>query len=47
MLALELTEDEARMIRGYQFLTAKPMLIAPNIGKPTLLIHRRLPISPA
>jgi hypothetical protein len=31
--ALELTEDEARMIRGYQFLTAKPMLIAPNIGE--------------
>ncbi|NJL04428.1 MAG: redox-regulated ATPase YchF [Chloroflexaceae bacterium] len=28
-----ISEDEARMIRGYQFLTAKPMLIVVNIDE--------------
>ncbi len=31
--SLELEEDEERLIRGYQFLTAKPMLIVLNIGE--------------
>ncbi len=31
--AAELSDDEERMIRGYQFLTAKPMLIALNVGE--------------
>ncbi len=30
---LELTEDERRLLRGYQFLTIKPMLIVLNIGE--------------
>ncbi len=30
---LDLNEDEERLIRGYQFLTAKPMLIVLNIGE--------------
>ena len=30
---LDLTEDEARLLRGYQFLTQKPMLIVLNIGE--------------
>jgi len=31
--ALELSEEEERLIRGYQFLTAKPMLLVPNLGE--------------
>ncbi|NJN68535.1 MAG: redox-regulated ATPase YchF [Chloroflexaceae bacterium] len=31
--ALELSEEEERSIRGYQFLTAKPMLVVLNIGE--------------
>jgi len=31
--SLDLNEDEERLIRGYQFLTAKPMLIVLNIGE--------------
>ncbi len=34
--AVELTDEEDRMIRGFQFLTAKPMLIAMNIGEEQL-----------
>jgi GTP-binding protein YchF len=30
---LDLTEDERRLLRGYQFLTIKPMLIVLNIGE--------------
>jgi hypothetical protein len=33
---LELTDEEERMIRGYQFLTAKPLLIVFNIGEADL-----------
>jgi ribosome-binding ATPase YchF (GTP1/OBG family) len=33
MRDIELTEDEARLLRGYQFLSSKPMLIALNIGE--------------
>ncbi len=33
---LELTDEEERMIRGYQFLTAKPLLIVLNIGEADL-----------
>lgn len=29
----ELNADEERMIRGYQFLSAKPLLLVPNIGE--------------
>lgn len=32
----ELSEEEARLIRGYQFLTAKPLLIVLNIGEEQL-----------
>ncbi len=31
--ALALTEEEERLVRGYQFLTMKPMLLVPNIGE--------------
>lgn len=30
------TEDEARLLRGYQFLTAKPMLVVLNVGEEDL-----------
>lgn len=30
---LEFTEDERKLLRGYQFLTAKPMLLVLNIGE--------------
>lgn len=30
---IELTEDEERLLRGYQFLTAKPMLVVLNISE--------------
>ena len=30
---VELTEDEERLLRGYQFLTAKPLLLVVNIGE--------------
>lgn len=30
---VEMSDEEERMIRGYQFLTAKPMLLALNIGE--------------
>ena len=30
---IEFTEDEKRLLRGYQFLTQKPMLIVLNIGE--------------
>ncbi len=33
---LSLTRDEVRMIAGYQFLTAKPLLILVNIGEEQL-----------
>jgi len=33
---LSLTRDEVRMIAGYQFLTAKPLLILANIGEEQL-----------
>jgi GTP-binding protein YchF len=31
--AAEISDEEERMIRGYQFLTAKPLLIALNVGE--------------
>lgn len=31
--ALDLGEEEERLIRGYQFLTAKPLLLVPNLGE--------------
>ncbi len=31
--AVSMSAEEERLIRGYQFLTAKPMLIVPNIGE--------------
>jgi ribosome-binding ATPase len=31
--ALELSDEEERLIRGYQFLSAKPLLLLPNIGE--------------
>jgi GTP-binding protein YchF len=31
--SLELSEEEERLIRGYQFLTAKPLLLVPNIDE--------------
>jgi hypothetical protein len=34
--ALELSEEEERLIRGYQFLTAKPLLLVPNLGEDQL-----------
>lgn len=34
--ALALGEEEERLIRGYQFLTAKPLLLVPNIGEAQL-----------
>jgi len=34
---LDLSEDERKLIRGFQFLTAKPMLIVLNIGEEELV----------
>lgn len=34
--AVALSDEEERMIRGYQFLTAKPLLLVPNIGEAQL-----------
>ncbi|GAB4443436.1 MAG: redox-regulated ATPase YchF [Chloroflexi bacterium OHK40] len=34
--SLELSDEEERLIRGYQFLTAKPLLLVPNIGEAQL-----------
>lgn len=34
--ALALSDEEQRMIRGYQFLTAKPLLLVPNLGEAQL-----------
>lgn len=34
--ALTLSDEEERLIRGYQFLTAKPMLVVVNIGEDQL-----------
>lgn len=34
--AVAMSEDEERLIRGYQFLTAKPLLLVPNIGEDQL-----------
>jgi ribosome-binding ATPase len=31
--AVAMSEEEERLIRGYQFLTAKPLLLVPNIGE--------------
>jgi GTP-binding protein YchF len=31
--SLELSDEEERLIRGYQFLTAKPLLLVPNIDE--------------
>jgi len=33
---IALSDDEARLLRGYQFLTAKPMLIVINVGEAQL-----------
>lgn len=47
--AIEMSEEEAFSIRGYQFLTAKPMLIVLNIGEPQLAapptLHYNIPYS--
>lgn len=34
--AVPMTDEEERLIRGYQFLTAKPLLLLPNIGEAQL-----------
>jgi ribosome-binding ATPase len=34
--AVAMSDDEERMIRGYQFLTAKPLLLVPNLGEAQL-----------
>ena len=34
--AVAMSEEEERSIRGYQFLTAKPLLLVPNIGEAQL-----------
>jgi GTP-binding protein YchF len=34
--AVELNDDEQRLLRGYQFLTAKPLLLVLNIGEDQL-----------
>ncbi len=34
--AVAMSEEEERLIRGYQFLTAKPLLLVPNIGEAQL-----------
>ncbi len=34
--SLALSDEEERVIRGYQFLTAKPLLLVPNIGEDQL-----------
>jgi GTP-binding protein YchF len=34
--SLDLSDEEERLIRGYQFLTAKPLLLVPNIGEAQL-----------
>ncbi len=34
--SLELSDEEERLIRGYQFLTAKPLLLVPNIDEAQL-----------
>jgi GTP-binding protein YchF len=31
--SVEMSDEEERLIRGYQFLTAKPMLVALNVGE--------------
>jgi ribosome-binding ATPase len=36
LLEMDIPEDEARMIRGYQFLSQKPLLIVLNIGEDDL-----------
>jgi GTP-binding protein YchF len=33
---VELTDEEERLLRGYQFLTAKPLLLVINIGEDTI-----------
>lgn len=33
---LDLSDEEERLIRGYQFLSAKPLLLVPNIGEAQL-----------
>jgi GTP-binding protein YchF len=33
---VEMSDEEERMIRGYQFLTAKPMLLALNVGEDSI-----------
>jgi GTP-binding protein YchF len=38
---LELSEDERKLIKGFQFLTAKPMLIVLNIGEEELKFPER------
>lgn len=38
---LELSEDEKKLIKGFQFLTAKPMLIVLNIGEEELKFPER------
>jgi GTP-binding protein YchF len=39
----ELSDEEERLIRGYQFLTAKPMLVVVNIGENQLAAPPSLP----
>jgi ribosome-binding ATPase len=34
--AVAMSDEEERMIRGYQFLTAKPLLLVPNLGEAQL-----------
>ncbi|PDW00900.1 redox-regulated ATPase YchF [Candidatus Chloroploca asiatica] len=34
--AAQMSEEEERLIRGYQFLTAKPLLLVPNVGEDQL-----------
>ncbi|MFV9507755.1 MAG: redox-regulated ATPase YchF [Oscillochloridaceae bacterium umkhey_bin13] len=34
--AVSMSADEERLIRGYQFLTAKPLLLVPNLGEDQL-----------
>ncbi|NCC35461.1 MAG: redox-regulated ATPase YchF [Chloroflexia bacterium] len=34
--AAQMSDEEERLIRGYQFLTAKPLLLVPNLGEDQL-----------
>lgn len=42
---LDLSEEERKLIKGFQFLTAKPMLVVLNIGEEELVrAHSRAPL---